>query len=146
MSVELGTYARVGAEAAAVDSFDDDDVLELDTDTTHLAGRGRVTINTFLAFFGAAILSTPYAFRAVGLALGTATLITVGVMCVYCMVLLIRCKRMLLAHKAESYSDVCKHSLGQGGLVVAETALVVTQVNPRFLSHSIARSAALPEL
>jgi Transmembrane amino acid transporter protein len=128
---------RRGLLTPSVDlSSDDDNVVE---DDQHLAGPFRTIVNTFLAFFGAAILSTPYAFASGGLLLASATLAAVSAGCVYCMWLIVVCKRMLISKGAVTYSDICGQALGLPGLIIAETALVITQVSLAYYGCKHAR-------
>jgi Transmembrane amino acid transporter protein len=120
---------RRGLLTPSVDRSSDDDDDAAVQDDQHLAGPFRTIVNTFLAFFGAAILSTPYAFASGGLLLASATLAAVSAGCVYCMWLIVVCKRMLISKGAVTYSDICGQALGLPGLIIAETALVITQVS-----------------
>jgi amino acid permease len=120
---------RRGLLTPSVDLSSDDDDDAAAQDDQHLAGPFRTIVNTFLAFFGAAILSTPYAFASGGLLLASATLAAVSAGCVYCMWLIVVCKRMLISKGAVTYSEICGQALGLPGLIIAETALVITQVS-----------------
>jgi amino acid permease len=124
---------RRGLLTPSVDLSSDDDDDAAAQDDQHLAGPFRTIVNTFLAFFGAAILSTPYAFASGGLLLASATLAAVSAGCVYCMWLIVVCKRMLINKGAVTYSEICGQALGLPGLIIAEAALVITQVS---MNHS----------
>eukprot|EP00611_Tribonema_gayanum_P013211 TRINITY_DN2400_c0_g1_i4.p1 TRINITY_DN2400_c0_g1~~TRINITY_DN2400_c0_g1_i4.p1 ORF type:complete len:414 (+),score=100.61 TRINITY_DN2400_c0_g1_i4:451-1692(+) len=95
----------------------------------HLAGHWRTFINTTMAFIGAGILGLPSSFKTGGLWLSLGTLAVAGVGSMYCMWLLVLCRRLLASQGATSYSDVCRIALGTPGMVVVEFSLIVTQAS-----------------
>ncbi|CAN0373015.1 unnamed protein product, partial [Ectocarpus sp. 12 AP-2014] len=58
----------------------------------HLSSDRRTFVNLLISFVGAGILGIPFAFRQGGLLLSTGVLSMVGVVCTYCMWMLVRCK------------------------------------------------------
>ena len=56
--------------------------------------------NLFIAVVGAGVLGLPYAFRRSGLLLGAGFLTFVAAGALYCMLLLVRCKRCSFLHRA----------------------------------------------
>ncbi len=56
-------------------------------------GVVKASGNLFIAVVGAGVLGLPYAFKQAGLALGAGFLTAVAATALYCMLLLVRCKR-----------------------------------------------------
>eukprot|EP00904_Undaria_pinnatifida_P005533 jgi/Undpi1/2109/HiC_scaffold_12.g05495.m1 len=85
------------------------------------------------SFVRAGILGIPFASRQGGLILSSGVLALVGVVCTYCMWMLIRCKYRVLALRGKDntgpvkYPDICQEALGRGGLIAVESALVASQ-------------------
>ncbi|CAM9416961.1 unnamed protein product, partial [Phaeothamnion confervicola] len=65
-------------------------------DHDHLSSDRQTFVNTLISFVGAGILGLPYAFRQGGMAMSTAVLLIVGGLSLYCMLLLVECRRWLV--------------------------------------------------
>ncbi|CAM9293469.1 unnamed protein product [Ectocarpus sp. 6 AP-2014] len=99
----------------------------------HLSSDRRTFVNLLISFVGAGVLGIPFAFRQGGLLLSTGVLSMVGVVCTYCMWMLVRCKYRVIALRGKDepgpvkYPDICEEALGRWGLVAVEGALVASQ-------------------
>lgn len=83
--------------------------------------------NLFIAVVGAGVLGLPFAFKQSGLAVGATMLVVVASIALYCMLLLVRCKRHLEEHGVVSYGEVTRHTLGPTGQRLVDTLLIISQ-------------------
>jgi proton-coupled amino acid transporter len=105
--------------------FDADELNETKSDFRGTFG------NSMLSFIGAGMLSLPYAFRQVGLLCGTLSMLVVGVLCLYAMILLIECKYIILTttgRKIVSYGDIGGLLFGKAGEGIINIAIAISQV------------------
>ncbi|KAL3140382.1 hypothetical protein ABBQ38_004643 [Trebouxia sp. C0009 RCD-2024] len=88
----------------------------------------RAASNLFISVVGAGVLGLPYAFRRSGLIQGTVVMIIIAALNLHCMLLLVKCKKRLVASTgAVTYNEVASHVLGKIGQRVVEVLLILSQ-------------------
>eukprot|EP01095_Lingulamoeba_sp_RSL-Kostka_P000795 TRINITY_DN1107_c0_g2_i1.p1 TRINITY_DN1107_c0_g2~~TRINITY_DN1107_c0_g2_i1.p1 ORF type:complete len:455 (-),score=71.53 TRINITY_DN1107_c0_g2_i1:85-1449(-) len=137
----------------SVENFDINDSDRSDDDNTDeevvtLEGRKRNTsgistmLNLFKSYLGSGLLGLPYAFKS-GVLGSVIVMIIISVFSTHCMMILLKCKRLLEDKGVVSYGDIANHLYGKYGRRIVDFFLVLTQfgfcvVYINFVSHNTA--------
>ena len=83
--------------------------------------------NIFVSFVGAGVLALPYAFSQSGIILGSVFMVAVALLALYCIFLLVDCKRALESKGVATYSEVVEACMGLWGKRLVEVLLILSQ-------------------
>eukprot|EP01063_Lacrimia_lanifica_P016038 TRINITY_DN22668_c0_g1_i1.p1 TRINITY_DN22668_c0_g1~~TRINITY_DN22668_c0_g1_i1.p1 ORF type:complete len:550 (+),score=166.12 TRINITY_DN22668_c0_g1_i1:59-1708(+) len=88
----------------------------------------KAAFHIFKGNVGAAIFSLASAYTKSGFFVGTVIIAGIAVICVHCMILLVRCKQGLKSSALQTYGQVAGAVLGRPGKHVVDIFIVITQL------------------
>ena len=88
----------------------------------------KAAFHIFKGNVGAAVFSLSGAYRKSGFVAGTVIIVFLACVCVYCMVLLVRCKQKLKSAQVTTYGHVACAAFGRTGKHVVDVFIVITQL------------------